>query len=111
MSDVFALQEEIAGAICVALRGRLGEKGREPRTAVPTASVDALNHYLLGRFHWNKRNEAGLRAGITHFREAIQIDPGYGRAYSGLADCYVMLAMSGAEMPVACMPLAREAAL
>ena len=110
MSDVFALQEEIAGAICVALRGRLGE-GRGPRTVVPTTSVDALNHYLWGRFHWNKRNEAGLRAGIAHFREAIQIDPAYGRAYSGLADCYVMLAMSGAETPTACMPLARQSAL
>ena len=110
MSDVFALQEEIAGAICATLRGRLGN-GREPRTAVPPTSVGALNQYLMGRFHWNKRNEAGLRAGIAHFQEAIRIDPRYGRAYSGLADCYVMLAMSGAEMPIACMPLARQAAL
>ena len=110
MNDVFALQEEIAGAIRLALWGRLGE-GQVPRAAPPTRSVDALNHYLLGRFHWNKRNEAGFRAALAHFREAIQIDPDYGRAYSGLADCYVMLAMSGAETPAACMPLARQAAL
>ena len=110
MSDLLTLQEEIAGAICVALRGRLGEE-RGQRAAVPTTSVDALNHYLMGRFHWNKRNEAGLRAGIAHFGEAIRIDPRFGRAYSGLADCQVMLAMSGAERPTACMPLARQAAL
>ena len=110
IGDVFALQEEIAAEICFALRGRLGE-GREVPTAISTTSVEALNHYLWGRFHWNKRNEAGLRAGIVHFREAIGIDPAYGRAYSGLADSYVMLAMSGAEAPAVCMPLAREAAL
>ena len=110
MSDVFALQEEIAGAIGLALRYRLGA-GPAPRAAAPTTSVDALNHYLLGRFHWNKRSAAGFRAAIAHFREAIQIDRAYGRAYAGLADCYIMLAMSGAETPAACMPLAREAAL
>ena len=110
ISESFALQDEIAGAIQLALWGRLGDKP-EPRHAAPTVSVEALNHYLLGRFQWNKRNEAGLRAGVAHFNEAIRIDPGYGRAYSGLADCYIMLAMSGADGPGACMPLARQAAL
>ena len=82
-----------------------------PRAAPPTRSVDALNQYLLGRFHWNKRDEAGFRAALAHFRSAIQIDPDYGRAHSGIADCYIMLAMSGAETPAACMPLAEQAAL
>ena len=110
MNDVFALQEEIAGAIRRALRGLLGE-GQVPRAAPPTRSVNALNQYLLGRFHWNKRDEAGFRAALAHFRSAIQIDPDYGRAHSGIADCYIMLAMSGAETPAACMPLAEQAAL
>ena len=82
-----------------------------PPAARTTISGDALNQYLLGRFHWNKRNEDGFRAALAHFRRAIQIDPSCGRAYSGIADCYVMLAMSGAESPVASMPYAKEAAL
>jgi len=110
IGDVFALQEEIAGAVQLALRGRLGEP-RESGAIAPTTSVDALNHYLWGRFHWNKRSEAGLRAGIAHFADATRIDPDYARAYSGLADCYIMLAMSGAERPLAVMPLAKQAAL
>ena len=110
MNDVFALQEEIAGAIRRALRGLLGE-GQVPRAEPPTRSANALNQYLLGRFHWNKRDEAGFRAALAHFRSAIQIDPDYGRAHSGIADCYIMLAMSGAETPAACMPLAEQAAL
>ena len=52
----------------LALRGRLDEgEGRGPPPY--DQSVDALNHYLLGRFHWNKRNEAGFHAGIAHFGE------------------------------------------
>ena len=109
IGDVFALQEEIAGAVRVALRGRLDEPGAGANA--PTSSVDALNHYLRGRFHWNKRSEAGLRAGIAHFSEATRIDPRYARAYAGLADCYIMLAMSGVERPLAVMPLAQQAVL
>jgi tetratricopeptide (TPR) repeat protein len=77
----------------------------------PTRSVVALNQYLMGRFHWNKRDEAGFRAGLAHFHKAIQIDPHHGRAFAGIADCNIMLAMSGAEAPAACMPLAERAAL
>ncbi len=65
----------------------------------------------MGRFHWNKRDAAGFRAALAHFRNAIRIDPAYGRAHSGIADCYIMLAMSGAEAPAACMPAAERAAL
>lgn len=108
IGDVFAVQEEIAGAVRLALSGRLGER---PAAASSTTSVEALNHYLWGRFHWNKRNAAGLRAGVAHFSDALRIDPAYARAWSGLADCYIMLAMSGAEAPRVVMPLAREAAL
>jgi tetratricopeptide (TPR) repeat protein len=88
----------------------LGES-KMPRAAPPTRSANALNQYRLGRFHWNKRNEAGFRAALAHFGSAIQNDSGYGPAYSGIADCYVMLAMSGAEAPATCMPLAQQAAL
>ncbi len=111
MHNLPGLPEEIAGAIGLTLGGRRGERHLPRAPLPPTRSVDALNQYLLGRFHWNKRNEAGFRAAIAHFGRAIQVDPGYGRAYSGIADSYVMLAISGAERPAACMPLAQQAAL
>jgi serine/threonine-protein kinase len=110
MNDVLALQEEIADAIRRALSARLGEAVASSRGA-STANADALHHYLLGRFHWNKRNEAGLRNGIAHFNEAIAADPSCARAWSGLADCHVMLAQSGVDRPDVAMPLARQAAL
>ena len=111
IGDVLALQDEIARAIRQALSGRLTET-RQPRPARhQTGSFEAFNHYMKGRFHWNKRNERGFRAAIDHFNEAIRIDPGYGRAFSGLADCYLMLGLSATEVPGICMPLARQAAL
>lgn len=117
MRDVFALQDEIADAIGQALSRHLAlspqlAEAREPRgPRGQTKSLEAFNHYLKGRFHWNKRGERGLRTAILHFQEALRVDPDYGRAYSGLADCYIMLSMSGAEAPAGCMPLARRAAL
>lgn len=110
VGDVFALQAEVAEAVRTALKGRVPER-RGPNTDGRTTPVDALTYYLWGRFHWNKRSEAGLRAGIAHFGDAARVDPGFARAYSGLADCYIMLAMSGAERPRAVMPLARDAAM
>ena len=109
--DVLVLQDEIARAIRQALSGRLTETRRQRPTRHQTGSFEAFNHYLKGRFHWNKRNERGFRAAIDHFNEAISIDAGYGRAYSGLADCHVMLGLSATEVPGICMPLARQAAL
>lgn len=109
--DVLVLQDEIAGAVRQALSGRLTEARQQGPARQQTGSFEAFNHYLKGRFHWNKRNAQGFRAALDHFNEAIGIDPGYGRAYSGLADCYVMLGLSATLAPAACMPLARQAAL
>jgi serine/threonine-protein kinase len=109
--DILVLQDEIALAIRAALSGRLVDLRSQWPARRQTESFEAFNHYLKGRFHWNKRNERGFRTAVEHFNEAIRIDPGYGRAYSGLADCYVMLGLSATELPVACMPRAREAAL
>jgi TolB-like protein/DNA-binding winged helix-turn-helix (wHTH) protein/Flp pilus assembly protein TadD len=51
----------------------------------------AYELYLRGRYFWNKRSEEGFRKAISSFEEAIKVDPGYARAYAGLADCYNLL--------------------
>lgn len=110
VTDLFEIQDEIAAAIRNALAARLTEEGPPAPVRRPTRNIEAFNHYLLGRYQWNKRTEAGFQAGIEHFHEAIRLDPGYARAYSGLADCYIMLGMSAARAPQDSMPLARQAA-
>ena len=111
VSDIFDIQDEISEAIRESLRIRLAGPEEQLPSTPPTRHLEAYDHYLKGRFHWNKRTEEGLRAGIQHFERAIREDGRYSRPYSGLADCHLMLAMSGAVAPDESMPRARDAAL
>jgi eukaryotic-like serine/threonine-protein kinase len=56
-----------------------------------TVNADAYQLYIKGRYFWNKRSQEGFRTAIGYFRQAIDQDPGYALAYSGLADCYMFL--------------------
>jgi eukaryotic-like serine/threonine-protein kinase len=90
MSDVFAIQDEIAGTIVRTLRATLlGELG-DPTPVRYTANVKAYSLYLKGRFCWNRRTQEGIKEGIRYFEQAISEDPSYALAYSGLADCYAL---------------------
>lgn len=109
LTDIFAIHEQISTAVQRALQMKM--LGGESRgTASRPRSVEAYNHYLQGRFLWKKRTEQGLRAALEHFDAAVRLEPGFARAYSGVADCHVMLAMSAAEMPERSMPNAAAAA-
>ena len=90
MSDVFAIQDEIAGTIVRTLRSTLlGDLG-DPTPVRYTANVRAYSLYLKGRFSWNRRTQAGIKEGIGYFEQAIAEDPSYALAYSGLADSYAL---------------------
>ena len=92
MSDIFALEEEIARKISGSLRVRLSgeEKGRLSKRV--TEDPKAYQLYLKGRHHWTKRTPDDLLKGVRYFQQAIERDPSYALAYSGLADCYSVLA-------------------
>ncbi|HEX6622374.1 MAG TPA: tetratricopeptide repeat protein, partial [Pyrinomonadaceae bacterium] len=51
----------------------------------------AYQLHLQGRYYWNKRTAEGLQKGIEYFTKAIEKDPAYAPAFSGLADCYWLL--------------------
>jgi serine/threonine-protein kinase len=108
--DVFSIQDEIVESIADALRPRFGE-AIQPRSGAQTSDLEAYVHYLRGRFCWNQRSEEGLRAGVRHFGEAIRLDGHYARAYSGLADCQVLLAMAGVAPARENMAPAKQAAM
>ena len=65
---------------------------RAPGPPQVSSSVVASEAYALGRRQWNKRTREGLERAIQHFEQAIDADPGFAPAYSGLADCYNILA-------------------
>ena len=90
-TDVFTLQEEITKEMTTALRMRLTGDDEKRMAKSYTANPEAYQDYLKGRYWSNKMNEEGLNKGIEYFQLAIEADPTYAPAYSGLADCYYVL--------------------
>jgi eukaryotic-like serine/threonine-protein kinase len=90
VADLVAIQREIAYSVADALRAELTEAERMRVARVPTRSTEAYRHYLLGRHHWNRRDEAGMDSALTHFQEALRLDPLYAAAYAGIADVHVL---------------------
>ncbi len=110
LDDVFAIQDEITGAIVNVLKLTLlsDEGGGVARQA--SDDVEAYELYLKGRHFWNKRTEQGVDKAIEYFRQALAHDAGYAPALAGLADCYTILGIYGARAPQQVMPLAKDAA-
>jgi serine/threonine-protein kinase len=89
-ADLVSLQSEIARHVSSKLRTKLSGADEQKLTKSYTANPEAYQHYLRGRFYWNKRNAENIRKAIEQFRMAAEKDPGFALAYSGLADCYVV---------------------
>ena len=87
--DIFAVQDEVARAVVAAFKGKL-VAGAGPAAGGGTGSPAAYDAYLLGRFYWNKRTPHDLVRAADYFSQAIRADSGYARAWSGLADDYVL---------------------
>jgi len=108
LEDVFAIQDEISRAIVDALKLQLG--AGDPQLVVPAKNLESYTHYLKGRFFFNKETEPGLRKGLDFFQHALLEDPGYAKAYSGIADCWCSLADDWV-VPDDAYPRAKAAAL
>ncbi|MBI2681369.1 MAG: protein kinase [Candidatus Solibacter usitatus] len=92
ISDIFAIEEDIAREISEALRLRLTGDEQRRLARRHTESSEAYQAYLKGRYHWNRRTPGSLSKAMEHFSCAIENDPSYALGYAGLADCYAVLA-------------------
>jgi serine/threonine protein kinase/Flp pilus assembly protein TadD len=111
LTDIFALQEEIAEEISRKLRLRLTGEERERLMKRYTDNTAAYHLYLKGRHYAGKRTPEWIRKGVEHFQQAIDLDPNYALAYAGLADAYAFLASStGGQPPHETYPKAKAAA-
>jgi TolB-like protein/Tfp pilus assembly protein PilF len=110
LSDILAVQEEIAAEISNALSIKLTARERHELTKHYTDNLEAYHLYLKGRYHWNKYSHNGLKRALDFFQQAIELDPTYALAYAGMADCYYRLSNTYMK-PVQAMPRARAAAL
>lgn len=94
MADVFEIQDEIVASIVEAVVPALmGDAAQAVKRA--TENTEAYELYLKGRYYWHQRSPSTLQLAIQSFEQAIQLDPAYALAYSGLADCYGILRVYG----------------
>lgn len=123
LTDIFAIQIEVARTIAAALKARISAVEQQRIERTPTDSLEAYQLYLKGRYHWAKRTEGALQTAIAYFEEAIARDPNYAQAYAGLAQVYSTLgdwiwlcpklaypqAQAAAEKALALNPLSAKA--
>ncbi len=91
LTDVFAIQSEIAERVAKELKVQLLPKEKRRVEKRPTENTEAFELYLKGRYYWNERTKESLNKALGYFENAIEKDPGYARAYLGLAECYLIL--------------------
>jgi len=95
LSDLVAVQNEISREVLNKLRLRLTGEQEKRATNRYTENTEAYQLYLRGRYHWNRRALDDLWKGLESFQRAIELDPNFALAWSGLADSYAAMALGG----------------
>jgi eukaryotic-like serine/threonine-protein kinase len=90
-SDIIALEKQMSGDIANKLRSQLSGTEKQQVTKQGTQNPEAYQFYVKGRYYWTKRTVPDIKTAISYFNQAIDKDPGYALAYSGLADAYTVL--------------------
>ena len=98
-ADVLSIQQELSREISEKLRLQLSGEEKQRLSKRFTENNEAYQHYLRGRYHWNKRTQENYKKGIEYFKLAIEEDPAYALAYSGLADCYGLRGLREGDLP------------
>ncbi|MCR4404156.1 MAG: tetratricopeptide repeat protein [Candidatus Acetothermia bacterium] len=111
LEDVFAIQDDIAQRVAEALQVQLLGEHRKQLARRRAPNVGAYTLYLTGRQLWGMRLEEPLRMALEQFQQAIELDPGYALAYTGLADCYSVMVNWGFVPGREGYPKAKEAVL
>jgi TolB-like protein/DNA-binding winged helix-turn-helix (wHTH) protein/Flp pilus assembly protein TadD len=91
LRDTLELQNRVARAIADQIRINLNPQEQAALKSVKVVNPEAYESYLKGRYFWNKRTADGLRVALAYFNQAVEEDPNYAQAYSGLADTYALL--------------------
>jgi adenylate cyclase len=110
LTDIFAVESEIAKTIAETLQTKLTGSERNAIAAQPTENTEAHQLYLRGRYLWNRRTGENLKKALAYFEQAAEKDPHYALAYSGIADSCTLIPIYSAGTPQEYNPRARAAA-
>jgi len=113
LRDALTLQKKVARAIAEQVRVEVTPQEQAVLKKATVVNPEAYNSYLKGRYFWNKRTADGLKVALAYFNQAIDEDPKYATAYSGLADTYALLGdwQYGVMTPKEALPKAKAAAM
>jgi TolB-like protein/Flp pilus assembly protein TadD/predicted Ser/Thr protein kinase len=109
-AEMLEVQEEIASQILERLRLKLSGDDKRRLERRYTDNAEAYERYIRGRYYLNKRSADAIEKGRDFFRQAIDKDPAYALAYSGISDSYALLAGQAALAPHEAYPAAVAAA-
>jgi DNA-binding winged helix-turn-helix (wHTH) protein/TolB-like protein len=107
-SELPGLEGRIAQDILRTAGLALGSEAARQLSKPLTQNADAYRAYLKGRFHWNQRTEAGLKAALAQFERAAALDPRFAAAYSGFADALTTLGFLSHLSPADSFPVAER---
>src|SRR5882762_7492026 len=107
------LQSEIAQEVAGGIQLTLGDQSRTESAAKTSApkTYEAYDLYLKGQYFWNRRTPQDFRQAIDYFQQAAAKEPGYARAYAGLANSYALMGGYTGEPQAEFISKARSAAL
>jgi len=115
IADVMAFETQVAREIARSVHVTVMPADQQRLVNAHLVAPAAYEAFLKGRYYWSQRTEEATAKAITQFQLAVQTDPGYALAFSGLADSYISQALSEAlqeiKAPQDAFPLARDAAL
>ena len=109
--DIFSVQSEVAQEIANELQAVITPEVREQIDAVPTDNLEAYNLYLQGRYLWNQGGRDNLDKSIEYYKRALEIDPNYALANSGMAATFTSYAWGGILPRKDVIPQAKTAAM
>lgn len=101
MKDIFAIEDEIADQIGHALKVALAKPKDRTAESHDLTDVQAHEFYLQGRQFIHHHRRKAFEVALQLFSQAIEINPGYARAYAGIADCHSFLRLYFGKGPEA----------
>ena len=111
IGDVLALQDELARTIAERIRIQMTPAEQQRLQNSHATNPEAHEAYLRGRSNFARGDPESLSGGLVYFKKAVQLDPGFAAAYTGIADTYEMMTTFGLLLPTEAFPVAKEAAL
>ena len=109
-TDVLQIEDSISEQVAAALLPQLTGDEQKQLSKRGTDSAEAFEAYLRGRYYWSSYTETGLAKALDCYKHAIELDPEYALAYTGIADYYNWLGVFGIKPFAECSLAAKEAA-